>query len=156
MIGRVKLPAMKNLIALLCCLPVVALAGLGETESQCLEKLGPSVSQTSGSGVGDKLLFYEKGGVGIGVEYWKGKAACLFYKKTIRSEKLTDEEIEAFLAESSDGSYWEGGSVIGEGKRFARKDGKALAHYIAPQGLLIVMTDTFALERMKKKGESGQ
>jgi hypothetical protein len=156
MIGGVTLPVMKFLFVILCCLPMVALAGLGDSEAKCVEKLGPSVKETGGSGVGEKLLYYEKGGMGIGVEYWKGKAACFFYKKTIRSEKLTDAEIEAFLAESSEGSYWEGAHVIGEGTRWARNDGKALAHYIAPQGLLIVMTDSFALERMKKKGTLGQ
>ena len=156
MIGGVSHPAMKFLFALLWCLPVIALAGLGDTESQCLDKLGPSVNQTAGSGIGEKLVFYEKGGFGIGVEYWKGKAACLFYKKTLRSEKPTDEEIRDFLAESESGSYWEGSSVIGEGKRWARKDGKALAHYNSQQGLLIIMTDEFALERMKKKEASGQ
>ena len=146
---------MKILLALLCTLPAVALAGLGDSESQCLEKFGPSVKESPSSGVGDKLLYYEKGGVGIGVEYWKGRAACLFYKKTLRDAKLTDAEIEAFLEESRDGSFWEGSHVIGEGKRWGRNDGKALAHYLAPQGLLIVMTDTFALERMKRK-TSGQ
>lgn len=156
MISRVTTSVMKYLFAILCCLPLIAFAGLGDTEAQCLEKLGSSVKETGGSGVGDKLHYYEKGGFGIGVEYWKGKAACLFYKKTISAEKLTDAEIEAFLAESGDGSYWEGAHVIGEGRRWARADGKALAHYIAPQGLLIVMTDSFALERMKRKGTSGQ
>jgi hypothetical protein len=149
-------PVMKILPVLLCVLPALALAGLGDSESMCLEKFGPSVKEMPASGVGDKLLFYEKGGVGIGVEYWNGRAACLFYKKTIRSEKLTDEEIDALLKESTDGSFWERASVIGEGKRWARKDGKAVAHYLAPQGLLIVMTDTFALERMRQKAASGQ
>lgn len=132
-----------------------AWAGLGDSESQCLEKYGSSVKETAGSGVGEKLLYYEKGGVGIGVEYWKGRAACMFYKKTIRTDALTPDEIEAFLKENDGGSYWEGAHVIGEGKRWARKDGAAVAHYIAAQGLLVVMTDTFALERMRRKGAGG-
>lgn len=133
-----------------------AWGGLGDTESQFLEKYGPSVNQTAGSGIGEKLVFYEKGGVGIGVEYWKSRAGCLFYKKTVRSETLSDAEIEAFLAESNAGSSWEGSQVIGQGRRWARRDGKAVAHYIAPQGLLIVMTDAFAIERMKKKAPSAE
>jgi hypothetical protein len=146
----------KILCAILLLASVPALAGLGDTEAKYLEIYGSSVNQTAGSGIGEKLLFYEKGGVGVGVEYWKGRASCLFYKKTIRSATLTDAEIEAFLAESSGGSYWEGAHIIGEGKRWARKDGKAVAHYLAPQGLLIVMTDAFAIERMKNKPQSGQ
>lgn len=136
--------------------PALALAGLGETESQCLERFGPSVKESAGSGVGEKLVFYEKGGVGIGVEYWKSRASCLFYKKTIRGEGLTDAEIEAFLKESADDSYWEGAHIIGQGRRWARKDGKAVAHYNAQQKLLIIMTDAFALQRMKNKPPSGQ
>lgn len=130
--------------------------GLGDSESQCLEKYGPSVNQTAGSGIGDKLVYYEKGGVGIGVEYWKGQASCLFYKKTVRSETLSDKEIETFLAESNDGSHWEGSQVIGQGRRWARKDGRAVAHYIAQQGLLIVMSDAFAIERMKNRPPSAE
>jgi hypothetical protein len=156
MLGADTVPVMKSLLALLCLLPAAVLAGLGDTESQCLEKFGPSVKESPSSGVGDKLLYYEKGGVGIGVEYWNGRAACLFYKKTIPNAKLTEDEIEAFLEESRDGSFWEGSRVIGEGMRWGRNDGKALAHYLAPQGLLIVMTDSFALERMKRKASSGQ
>jgi hypothetical protein len=148
---------MKTLFVLILgLLPAVALAGLGDPEVRILEKFGPSVKETESSGVGERLLFYEKGGVGIGVEYWKGKAACLFYKKTIRSEKFTDAEIEALLEESRGNSFWENAHVIGEGKRWARKDGGAVAHYIPSQDLLIIMTDAFALERMKRKAASGQ
>ena len=132
-----------------------ARGALGDSEPQSLEKYGPSVKETSGSGVGEKLLYYEKGGVGIGAEYWKGKAGCMFYKRTVRGEALSNEEIEEFLKENAGGSFWEGAHVIGEGKRWARKDGAAVAHYIAAQGLLVVMTDTFALERMRKKGGGG-
>lgn len=135
---------------------VSALAGLGDTEEKCRERYGPSVSESTGSGVGEKLVFYEKGGVGIGVEFWKSRASCLFYKKTVRSGGLSDAEIEAFLAESSDGSHWEGAHIIGEGRRWARKDGRAVAHYNAQQKLLIVMTDAFAIQRMKSKPPSGQ
>ncbi len=148
---------MTRLILLLLSLTLAsARAGLGDTESQCLDQFGPSANQTDGSGVGEKLVFYEKGGVGIGVEFWKGRASCLFYKKTIRSEGLSDEEIEAFLKESADDSFWEGAHIIGEGRRWARKDGKAVAHYNAQQKLLIIMTDAFAIERMKNRTPSDQ
>lgn len=147
---------MKFFHVLFACLPALAYAKLGDTESQCLEQYGASVNQTSGSGVGEKLVFYEKGGMGVGVEYWKGKAACLFFKKTLRTEALSDAEIEALLKENGDGSYWETANIIGEGRRWARKDGKALANYIPNQGLLIVMTDAFALQRMRNKQAAGE
>jgi hypothetical protein len=136
--------------------PLSARAALGDTEAQCLEKYGHSLNETKGSGVGEKLVFYEKGGFGIGIEYWKGRASCLFFKKTIRTDKISDEEIEAILKENGAGSFWEFSHVIGEGKRWARKDGGAIANYDARQGLLILMTDAFALQRMKNKPASGE
>ncbi len=144
------------LLLILALTPTLALAGLGDTESQCLEKFGSSVKQTAGSGVGEKLVFYERGGVGIGVEFWNSRASCLFYKKTVRNDGLSDAEIEAFLAESREDSYWEGAHMIGEGRRWARKDGKAVAHYNAQQKLLMIMTDAFAIQRMRNKPPLGR
>jgi hypothetical protein len=143
------------LLALLAA-PALARAALGDTEAQCLEKYGHSLNETAGSGIGEKLVFYEQGGFGIGVEYWKGRAACLFFKKTLRTEKISDDEIEKLLKENSGGSPWDFSHVIGEGKRWARKDGRAIANYDARQGLLIIMTDEFAIQRMKNKPASGQ
>ncbi len=144
-------------LVFLLALPLCGRAALGDSESESAEKFGPSIRQTASSGVGDKMLFYEKGGLGIGVEYWNGRAACMFFKKTLRSEKFTDAEIEAILDDNRDGSYWEVVSrVVGEGRKWARKDGGAVADYLIPQGLLIVMTDSFALQRMKNKAAAGE
>jgi hypothetical protein len=128
-----------------------AFGALGDTESQCLEKYGLSVKQTAGSGVGDKLLYYDKAGVGIGAEFWNGRAACMFYKKTLSGAAFSDAEIDALLKENKEDSYWERASVIGEGRKWVRKDGRAVANYLGQQHLLIVMTDSFALQRMRNK-----
>ena len=146
---------MKLLLVLLVT-PVVAFANLGDNESQCGARYGGPIKTEKGSGVGDKMLFFEKGGLGIGAEFWKGEVACMFYKKTIRTEIMSEPEIEALLEANRADSYWESANIIGEGRRWARKDSKAIAHFIAKQNLLIIMTDTFALQRMKNKAAAGQ
>jgi hypothetical protein len=139
----------------------VAMARLGETYEQCVQRYGPLVEK-EGDGKYPQFIF-EKDGIEVGINFLNGKAAQISYKK---AGFFLDADIQRLLDVDSAGSPWQfdpvetqrklDPDVYSKQEYFKRSDGGAVAQHLALNGVeFLIITTTEYNKAISAEGMQG-
>ena len=132
-------------------------ARIGETPQECAARYGQPIKTLQ-----EDMLLYQKGGLGVIVTFYKGKADAIAYRKIAenalgKGDKISDNEIEFLLKSNSGDTPWKKRSVISVNREWESENSNLLATYIMFENLLMVATqDYLAREKAKKNAQEGK
>lgn len=136
------------ILALACAAAATSSARLGETESQCETRYGKPVSMGKADESGLKHSTYQSGGFEITVDFLKGVAEKMYFRK--RPVDPTEEEMNILLEANAQGHKWqqtERGDAV---TRWRRDDG-AEAWFSPFSAALGIQTKAYTDFEAKKK-----
>ena len=121
------------------------LARIGETEQECTARYGEPFEKLPNNSV-----LYRKSDLGLVITFFNGKADSIAYRKIVKGQQLSENEVEILLNSNSGGVPWKKHAGAPVNREWLTENGELVATYVTHERLLMVVTKDYLARRKAK------